>query len=104
MPQTNPYESPKAEFSKATVPVVASSAVKTLRESLQLLGMGTLFGVLLAMLACAVLSGGSADWWFYPIFGISGAAAGLFGAAFGGVIIAIMRRATRKSNRPTVDE
>ena len=102
MPEINPYESPTTEFFDATTPVVAHSAATNLREALQLLGIGTLSGAILAMLACAVLSGASADWWVYPIFGISGALAGLLGAAFGGVIIAIMRLATRITKRPSI--
>jgi hypothetical protein len=62
---------------------------------LRLLAIGAVVGVLLGVFACGVLSGGNAAAWFYVMFGCYGAAVGVVGSMVGGVVIALMRLATR---------
>lgn len=99
MPEANPYETPKTDCSGATEPEVPNSTARIVKETVQLLGIGMLLGALLGMLACVVLSGGRAAYMFYPIYGAFGAVVGVFGSAFGGVIIALLRWLTRITNR-----
>jgi hypothetical protein len=104
MPEINPYESPKTESGAETVPLGPDGRSMVVREALQLAWIGVLFGAFLGMLACGLLSGGRAAFWFYPFFGVFGAVVGLLDSVFGVLLIAIMRLASRATKgRPTIE-
>lgn len=99
MPETNPYESPKADLSKSPSPIAPGNAESDAGDFRRLLGIGATFGAVLGALAVVVLTNGRAASKFYLIYGSYGAIVGVIGAVLGGSIIALHRLTTRTTKR-----
>jgi hypothetical protein len=99
MSEPNPYESPKTDCPATDLsdaPSIRPKIVKAAGGFLRLVGFGVLVGGGLGMIACGVLSDGRAASRFYLAYGLFGAFLGILGSIIGGLVIGILRLATRR--------